>query len=115
LKKKSKVDHDQLFKELLRACFADFIELFLPEVSQYLDVNSIEFIEQESSSEITGGEKRSVDLLVKARFKGRFTYFLIHVEVQAQKKNWSGKRMFYYFAVQTHKHDLPVYPIALLS
>jgi hypothetical protein len=64
------MDHDQLFKELLRVCFVDFLELFLPEVLQYLDVNSLEFIEQESFSEITEGRKRSVDLLVKARFRG---------------------------------------------
>ncbi len=109
------MDHDQLFKELLRVCFLDFLELFLPEVLRYLDVNSLEFIEQESFSEITEGRKRSVDLLVKARFRGQPTYFLIHVEIQADKRGWSGRRMFYYFAVQTYKHDLPVYPIAIFS
>ena len=35
--------HDELFKEVLRVCFVDFIELFLPEVRQYLDENSIVF------------------------------------------------------------------------
>ncbi len=109
------MDHDQLFKELLRVCFVDFLELFLPEVLEYLDVNSIEFIEQESFSEIVKDERRSVDLLVKARFKGQMTYFLIHVEVQAQRQGWSSKRMFFYFATQTYKHELPVYPIALFS
>jgi hypothetical protein len=84
------MDHDQLFKELLRACFVDFIELFLPAVRDYLDVSSIEFTEQESHSEITARRKRSVDILVKARFRGRMTCFLIHVEVQAQKKGWSS-------------------------
>lgn len=109
------MDHDYLFKELLRACFTDFIELFLPEVMQYLDTSKLEFVEQERKSEITRLQKRAVDLLVKARFKGRLTYFLIHVEAQAQKKGWSSKRMFFYFAVQTYEHDLPVYPIALLT
>jgi hypothetical protein len=109
------VDHDQLFKELLRVCFVDFLALFLPKVLKYLDTSSIEFIEQETFSDITQREKSVVDLLVKARFKGKLTYFLIHVEAQSDKRYWSGKRMFYYFAVQTYKHDLPVYPIALLS
>lgn len=109
------MDHDFLFKELLRECFTDFLELFLPDVLPYLDTSSIEFVEQERKSEITRGKKRAVDLLVKARFKGRLTYFLIHVEAQAQKKGWSGKRMFFYFAVQTFAHNLPVYPIALLT
>ena len=81
----------------------------------YLDLNSLEFIEQESFSEITKNQKRSVDLLIKARFRGQPTYFLIHVEMQADKRGWSSKRMFYYFAVQAYKHDLPVYPIAIFS
>lgn len=109
------MDHDQLFKGLLRACFVDFLDLFLPQMLAYLDVNTIEFIEQESHSEITAHKKRSVDVLVKARFRGRMTCFLIHVEVQAQKKNWSPRRMYYYFSTQAHKHDLPIYPIALLT
>ncbi len=109
------MDHDQLFKELLRVCFVDFLDLFLPEVLDYLDVSSIEFIEQESHSEITARKRRSVDILVKARFRGRMTCFLIHLEAQAQKKGWSPKRMFYYSVIQMHKHDLPVYPIALLT
>ncbi len=110
-----RLEHDQLFKEVLRVCFVDFIALFLPAVRQYLDVNSIEFVEQESFGEITAQRRRAVDLLIKARFRGQAAYFLIHIEVQASKRGWSAKRMFYYFAVQTHKHDLPVYPIALLS
>ena len=114
-KHRIRVDHDHLFKELLRACFTDFLELFLPDVLRYLDVSSIEFVEQERKSIITRYQKRAVDLLVKARFKGRLTYFLIHVEAQAQKKGWSGRRMFFYFAVQTYEHNLPVYPIALLT
>ena len=109
------MDHDQLFKEVLRVCLADFLELFLPAVAQYVDLHSLEFLEQESFGEITGRRKSAVDVLVKARLRGQPAYFLIHVEAQASKRNWSAKRMFYYFAVQTYKHDLPVYPIALLS
>ena len=109
------IAHDQLFKELLRACFAEFIELFLPEVYAYLDPASLEFIEQESANETTAHAQRAVDLLVKARFKGRPVYFLIHVEVQASKTGWSSQRMFTYFASQSLKHDLPLYPIALLT
>lgn len=109
------IDHDQLFKELLRACFAEFIEAFLPDVYLYLDTRSLEFIEQESTDETNQHEKLAVDILAKARFKGRLTCFLIHVEAQASKKGWSGRRMFTYFSAQSNKHELPLYPIALLS
>jgi hypothetical protein len=112
---RQRLDHDELFKEMLHACFVDFLELFLPEVVQYLDVNSIEFVEQEAFGEITSHERRSVDVLAKARFREQSIYFLIHVEAQASQRHWSDKRMFFYFAVQTYKHDLPVYPIGLLS
>ncbi|NOT61429.1 MAG: DUF4351 domain-containing protein [Acidobacteria bacterium] len=109
------MDHDRLFKELLRVCFADFIKLFLPDVYAYLDVSSLEFIEQESTSDTDAQAKRSVDMLVKARFKGRLTCFLIHIEVQSARRGWSSRRMFEYFAAQTQKHELPLYPIALLT
>lgn len=109
------MNHDQLFKELLRVCFVDFLELFLPDVLRYTEVSSLEFIEQESFSEITARDRQSVDLLVRARFKGQLTCFLIHIEAQAQKQGWSGRRMFFYFAVQSYKHELPVYPIAIFS
>jgi hypothetical protein len=89
------MDHDGLFKELLRARFADFIELFLPEVFAYLEVDSIKFVGEESHSKVAGSKRRLVDLLVEARFKGQATYFLIHTEVQAHKQGWSDKRMFY--------------------
>jgi hypothetical protein len=66
----------------------------LPDVYAYLNVSSLEFIEQESTSDTDARAKRSVDILVKARFKGRLICFLIHVEVQADKKGWSSRRMF---------------------
>ncbi len=36
-----KINHDQLFKELLTTFFVEFIELFFPEVLEYLDLDSI--------------------------------------------------------------------------
>ena len=39
------IDHDQLFKRLLREFFLDFVELFLPAVRQYLELGSIEFLD----------------------------------------------------------------------
>jgi hypothetical protein len=31
------MDHDRLFKELLSVFFFDFVDLFLPDVSAYVD------------------------------------------------------------------------------
>jgi hypothetical protein len=43
------VNHDQLFKQLLGTFFAEFIELFLPQVSEYLDKTSITFLDKSYS------------------------------------------------------------------
>jgi hypothetical protein len=56
-----------------------------------------------------------VDLLVKVRFKGQLTFFLIHVENQATSWKDFAARMFRYFARLHEKYGLPIYPIALLS
>src|SRR4051794_37662912 len=110
------MDHDRLFKELFRTFFGEFIELFLPEVAAYLDPTSIEFLDKEVFTDVTSGERHEVDLLAKARFKGGKAFFLIHMEAQAQDRPEPfPRRMFRYFARLDEGHDLPVYPIAVLS
>src|SRR5579872_2067863 len=109
------MDHDRLFKELLTVFFAEFIELFLPQVAAYLDTSSIEFLDKEVFTDVTAGDKHEVDLVAKARFRGQETFFLVHVENQASAQSRFPKRMFTYFARLHEKHDLPVYPVALFS
>ena len=112
------MDHDRLFKELLRTFFVEFIELFLPEVAAYLDPASIEFLDKEVFTDVTAGDRHEVDLLVKARFRGGTAYFLIHVENQSSAAPGGrpfGKRLFRYFARIDEAHDLPVYPIVVFS
>jgi hypothetical protein len=109
------IDHDQIFKELLTHFFREFVELFFPEVAAYMDRDAVEFLDKEVFTDVTAGERHEVDLVVKTRFRGEETFFLIHVENQAHPQAAFGKRMFRYFARLHEKHDLPVYPIALLS
>jgi Domain of unknown function (DUF4351) len=109
------VDHDRLFKELLRTFFLEFIDLFFPEVGNDLDRQSLVFLDKEVFTDVTEGEKREVDLVVRARFREQESFFLIHVENQASAKAGFHKRMFRYFARLNELHDLPIYPIALLS
>lgn len=112
------IDHDQLFKRLLREFFGEFVQAFLPSVDIYLDPTSIEFLDKELYTEKPPGEKRNADLVVKARFRGVTAYFLIHVEPESSRRRKKGAfawRMFDYFAMLTREHRLPVYPVALLS
>jgi predicted transposase YdaD len=109
------IDHDRLFKELLTTFFGEFIELFLPELARYLEGDSIEFLDKEVFTDVTAGERYEADLIVKAQFQGQESFFLIHVENQAQHQTDFGKRMFRYFSRLSEKFDLPVYPVVVFS
>ena len=110
-----RMEHDRLFKELLRTFFTEFISAFVPNVEEFLDPSSIEFLDKEVFTDLTAGQRHEVDLLAKVRFKGKETFFLIHVENQASAQEDFAGRMFRYFARLHEKFALPVYPIALLS
>lgn len=109
------MDHDRLFKELLTTFFAAFIDLFLPELAAYLDRSAIEFLDKEVFTDVTAGAKHEADLVARTRFRGQESFFLIHLEHQAQPQAQFSQRMFGYFAALHARHHLPVYPIALFS
>jgi hypothetical protein len=109
------VDHDRLFKELLTTFFAEFLELFLPQVHDYIASDNFEFLDKEVFTDVTVGDKHEADLVVKARFRDGDAFFLVHVENQSTAQADFGKRMFRYFARLAEAHDLPVYPVVLFS
>lgn len=109
------MEHDQLFKLLLRTFFVEFVGLFLPQVSAYLERDDLEFLDKEIFTDVTAGEQHVVDLLVKARFRDGDAFFLIHVENQATARPQFARRMFGYFARLHEAFDLPVYPVALFT
>jgi Domain of unknown function (DUF4351)/Putative transposase, YhgA-like len=109
------IDHDRLFKELLSTFFVEFLELFFPQVIAYLERDSITLMDKEIFTDVTAGEQYEADLVIKARFRGQESFFLIHVEHQAQPQSDFGRRMFRYFARLYEKEGLPVYPIAIFS
>lgn len=109
------IDHDRLFKELLNTFLFDFIELFLPAVASYIERSSIGFIDKEIFTDVTEGERYEADLVVRAKFRGEDSCFLIHMEMQAKHQTSFSRRLFTYFARLHEKFNLPVYPIALLS
>ncbi len=53
------IDHDRLFKELISTFFVEFIELFFPQVMDYLDRDSITFLDKEVFTDVTEGENLS--------------------------------------------------------
>jgi predicted transposase/invertase (TIGR01784 family) len=109
------IDHDRLFKELLSTFFLEFLELFLPQVADRVDPNSLTLLPQEYFADLTSGEKHVVDLLAQVALAGEDVGFLIHVEAQATSKADFARRMFLYFARLYQKYLRPIYPVVVFS
>ncbi len=109
------IDHDRLFKELLSTFFVEFIDLFFPEVREYLDASEMTFLDKEVFTDVTEGEKHETDLIAQVKFRNQPSCFLIHVEAQASSRPNFNQRMFCYFARLHEKFSLPIYPIVVFS
>ncbi|WP_168123415.1 Rpn family recombination-promoting nuclease/putative transposase [Paenibacillus sp. HB172176] len=114
----SNVSHDEAFKKLLQTFFAEFLELFFPEVNALLDHSHTRFLMQELLVDIVGEERRSVDLLLETKYKSLDAYVIIHLEPQSYKQANFNERMFIYFSrlVERHRkeHKL-IIPIAIFT
>jgi hypothetical protein len=91
------------------------VDLFLPELAGYLDKASLVFLDKEIFTDVTSGATHEADLVVRARFCSQDSFFLVHLEHQAQAQRDFGRRMFRYFARLHDKHAMPVYPIVVFS
>jgi hypothetical protein len=109
------INHDQLFKELLTTFFVEFLALFFPSVLEYLDTDSIQFIDKELFTDVAQGDKKIMDLVALAKFQAQDYSFLVHVENQASSAPEFNRRMFRYFCSLFLKYDLPIYPIVIFS
>ncbi|MEB3178440.1 MAG: DUF4351 domain-containing protein [Nostocaceae cyanobacterium] len=109
------IDHDRLFKELLSTFFPEFIELFFPNISADWERDSWEFLPQEVFTDVTEGERKIVDLIVRASLRNQDALFIIHTEHQSYSQAGFDRRMFTYFARLHEKYALPIYPIVIYS
>ena len=85
-------------KELISTFFVEFIELFFPQLMDYLDRNSITFLDKEIFTDVTEGERHESDLVAQVKFRGKESFLLIHVEAQERSRKWFNRRMFTYLA-----------------
>jgi hypothetical protein len=109
------IDHDKNFKELITTFFLEFLELFLPEIAQTIEPDSIKFLQQEYFVDLAEGEEKIIDLLAEVKQAGEDATFLIHVEPQATGRLSFPQRLFFYFALLHQKHLKRIYPIAIFS
>ena len=110
------MNHDRLFKKLLTTFFFEFIDIFLPDVSNHVD-KEIGFhpMSNELLTDGRAGGLHRVDILMKAKIRGKETCFLIHVEAESTSRSHFPERMFAYFARLFEMYKLPVFPVVVLS
>jgi hypothetical protein len=116
------IDHDQLFKQLISTFFLEFLDLFVPELAVNIDRDNLEFLPQEYFTDLIGGDRRAMDLVVRINLRRRpnepevgKVWAIIDCEHQSSSEANFQRRMFFYFA-QLHRQYLePVYPIAIFS
>jgi hypothetical protein len=111
----AKINHDQLFKELLTTFFVEFLELFFPSVLEYLDSDSIQFVDKELFTDVVGGEKKIMDIVALAQFQGQDYSFLVHIENESSSKTDFNQRLFRYFCSLFLRYNRPIYPIVVFS
>ncbi|MBS3977458.1 MAG: Rpn family recombination-promoting nuclease/putative transposase [Syntrophomonadaceae bacterium] len=104
-----------MFKLLLETFFADFIDLFFPQVSQLMEQDHLEFRPQEVITDVLDQEKHVVDILVETRLKGEEGLILIHVENQSQRLPDYNRKMFKYFARLYEKYQQKILPIVVYA
>ena len=106
----AQINHDQLFKQLLTTFFVEFLELFFPQVLDYLNPDSITFEDKELFTDLSGGDKKILDLVALAKFRDRDYTFLVHVENQSYEQDEFPERMYSYHCVLFLKYRRPIYP-----
>jgi predicted transposase/invertase (TIGR01784 family) len=109
------INHDQSFKELISTFFLEFLELFVPDLAQDIDPDSIRFLPQEYFADLVEGDEKIIDLLVEVRLAGQDKTFLFHLEAQSYSESQIGRRMFYYLARLHQNYVKDIYPIVIFS
>src|SRR5579871_3665036 len=90
--------HDQLFKQLLQAFFADFLQLFDAETAAALDLTTVTFRDAEVFTDVPQGERRTADLIAQVQtVQGTPELILVHVEIQREREPDFGRRMWHYY------------------
>jgi hypothetical protein len=109
------IEHDRLFKAVIRTFLAEFIEMFFSGIAAEIDAGSFEFLDKQVFTDVLAGERHEADLVVKARWRGRSSFFLLHIEPQSGWQALFPRRMFIYFSRLYETYGVEVYPIAVLT
>lgn len=108
-----RIGHDQLFKQVLEAFFADFLRLFDPETAARLDLATVTFRNAEVFTDIPQGERRIADVVAEVQsLEGEPELVIVHVEIQREREPDFSYRMWQYYVALRQREHKPVIPIA---
>ena len=112
-----RIDHDQIFKTLIEAFFAEFMLLFCPDEAAVIDFSKVEFLRKEYFTDTQRGKRRAMDLVVKVHLKsGTQKFVLIHIEFESKRPNRHfARRMYRYYCQLFLRYDTEVVPIAVFT
>jgi len=107
---------DQLWKELIKKRFRDFVAFYKPDMFPEIVFEKTEFLDKELLS-ITGkSHKGLVDVLAKVHLKSNaIEFILLHVEVQGYPEEQFNARMFGYFIRIWDRYRKPVSALAIIT
>lgn len=108
--------HDQLFKELIRTFFAEFLPLVAARAVERLDPARSTFLDKETFTDIPKGERRELDLvaLVPRRASSSSpSSAIVHVEIEAVARPGMGQRLWSYARQLRLRHFHPVLTIVV--
>ncbi len=106
--------HDQLFKELIRSRFREFLHIAAPALATGLPADAeLSFLDKEGFLDFPEGRRHEVDLLVEMSDHATEGKFLIHIEIENHFRTNMGRRLARYSHQLYLRHPCPAISIVV--
>lgn len=112
---RSYMNHDPLYKELIKTFFEEFLEVFFPDVHEAVDFHAVKLISEEVYTDVLKGAARQLDIVVETKLRNTDGVIIVHIEPQSYVETDFHERMFRYFSLLYNKYRVPIVPIAVFS
>lgn len=105
--------HDELFKQVLRKFFAEFMELFLPGISCRINARSAQFVDKELLPAIGIKRTRVADFVAIVPVEHETEKVIVHIEIELRKRKGFSERMFRYYCRLWEDWKCGIIPVVL--
>lgn len=86
-----RLSYDQLYKDVIKAFFGEFLRLFDPDTAAGIDLSTLTFRDTEVFTDVPQGERRTADIVAEVRTKDGTSELVGHVEDQAELRVQLGQ------------------------